>query len=92
MSPEDPQIRRGDLVMTGGNGTIGAVEVKLIQGGRYGGNPKNRRGAQSKKRRKIEERAVEYAGHLRRRLSDDAVVRAFVWTNEAGLVEIRTRG
>ena len=91
VSPGHTQAGKGDLVLTDGQGTFAAVEVKLIQGGVFGGSSKNRRGTQRKKRRKVEKQAVTYASVLRRRLPGAVVVRAFIWTNEGGLVELRAQ-
>jgi hypothetical protein len=92
VSPGHAQAGKGDLVITDGRGIFAVVEVKLIQGGVFGGSSRNRRGTQRKKRRKVEQQAVIYADVLRRRLPGAALVRAFIWTNEGGLVEVESHG
>lgn len=92
--PGHAQGGRGDLVMTDGLGNFAAIEVKLIVGGTWGGSGSSRRRSRTKKRQKVRKQAQEYAGVLTRRHPDAVDVRAYMWTNEAGLeqVELRDNG
>ncbi len=83
--PGHTQAGRGDLVLTDGCGTFAAVEVKLIDGGAFGGSAKNAGRARTKKRKKVVEQALNYAAVLRRRFPAAVEVQAYTWTNEDGL-------
>lgn len=80
-------LGRGDLVFTDGNGCFAVVEVKWIDldGLVRGGN--TRRESNRKKRRKVEEQAIEYANSYRAKLNSDKLIivkfiEAFYFTNE----------
>jgi hypothetical protein len=81
-------LGRGDLVFTDGTGCFAVVEVKWIDldsGSRAG---TTKRTSNRKKRRKVEEQAIEYANKYRAKLSDSEFVfvksiEAFYFTNEA---------
>ncbi len=78
---------RGDLVFTDGHGCFAVVEVKWIDldsGLRIG---TTKRASNRKKRRKVEEQAIEYAHNYRNKLSADKLIvvksiEAFYFTNE----------
>jgi hypothetical protein len=80
-------LGRGDLVFTDGTGCFAVVEVKWIDldsGSRTGST---KRTSNHKKRRKVEEQAIEYANNYRIKLSaneliDVKSIEAFYFTNE----------
>ncbi len=79
-----PQHGKGDLVFTDGNGCFAVIEVKwidLIDSTRKG---TTRRNSNTKKRRKVESQAIEYAECYANSagLDADSKVEAFVFTNE----------
>ena len=74
----------GDLVFTDGSGSFAVVEVKFIDDTRSG---RTVRGKRRKSRKHVKKQALDYAADLRQTLGADAqVVRAFIYTNQLGLV------
>ncbi len=84
------QLGRGDLVFSDGEGDFAVVEVKHVEGGRWGGTGRNRRTSMRKKRRKVEEQALGYALAWQLRHANPEGTRAFLFTNESGLVLLGT--
>lgn len=85
VSPGYTQAGKGDLVMTDGMGIFAAVEVKLIEGGAFGGSGSSTRRSRTRKRQTVRGQARRYARVLRVRFPDADEVRAYTWTNETAL-------
>lgn len=79
------QLGRGDLVFTDGLASYAVVEVKYVEGGRWGGSGRNRRNHMREKRRKVEEQAWTYAHAWLRQHPDARSVSLFLLTNVYGL-------
>lgn len=77
-------LGRGDLVLTNGAGTFAVVEVKFIDD-REGSTARTKR---TKSRSKVQSQARQYARALAESLGGHAVVRAYAYTNEGGLVPV----
>jgi hypothetical protein len=80
-------LGRGDLVFTDGDGYFAVVEVKWIDLDGLARDGRTRRVGNRKKRRKVEEQAIEYANNYRAKLSADKLIviksiEAFYFTNE----------
>ena len=77
---------RGDLVFTDGTGRFAVVEVKYLvlneNGSTAGTKGRTRRGRNTKKRRKVEGQARDYADKLRAKLGDAQSVEAYYFTND----------
>ncbi len=81
VEPSRSDKGRGDLVFTDGSGRFAVVEVKWIDiegGGRTGST---KRTSNRKKRRKVEEQAIDYANRWSKRF-DINQVEAYIFTNE----------
>ncbi|EKU97018.1 hypothetical protein Lepto7375DRAFT_1056 [Leptolyngbya sp. PCC 7375] len=77
---------RGDLVFTDGKDRFAVVEVKYLvlneNGSATGRKGHTRRTGNTKKRRKVEGQARDYAGKLRAKLGDAQSVEAYYFTND----------
>lgn len=77
---------RGDLVFTDGKGRFAVVEVKYLvlneHGSADGRNSNTRRNSNTKKRRKVEDQAREYAKKLQVKLGKAQSVEAYYFTND----------
>lgn len=77
---------RGDLVFTDGDGRFAAVEVKYLDlnqnSSAVGKKGSTRRNTNTKKRRKVESQARDYAGKLRAKLNGARSVEAYYFTND----------
>ena len=85
VSPGQTNKGRGDLVFTDGQGRWATVETKWIDGGTDGGSGKTRRRSKTKKRRKVEDQALEYASLLAHFRDDVDEVQPFRHTNEQAM-------
>lgn len=79
------QFGRGDMVFSDGEGNYAVVEVKYVEGGRWGGSGRNRRNHMREKRRKVEGQAWTYARAWLGQNPDAKGVSAFLLTNVSGL-------
>jgi len=86
--PGRTDMGRGDLVFTDGEGNFAVVEVKWVDGGTAGGRGTTRRAAKRKKRRKVEDQALNYARLWAGKVGGGVRVDAFLFSNELGLVHL----
>lgn len=86
VEPSRTDQGRGDLVFTDGNSCFAVVEVKWIDLEGEGRTGSTKRVSNRKKRRKVEEQAIEYAKAYAKKLSLEAIyvkqINAFIFTNE----------